>query len=125
MNKVIYNETFKSEIFFFWNCEKEEVIEMIMLEHGIDISDKLIGNDGGSLSFHFEDGDMSILWTRENNVSILAHECIHVVTSLLKFRQIKTTYENQEIICYLVEWLLNKTIPLINKCEQKEIKDEV
>jgi hypothetical protein len=63
----------------------------------------------GGRFFDLVSGDskpsLYIIYLPKWNPWAATHECVHCANSILKHKGVITTYDNDETLCYLVEWL--------------------
>lgn len=57
-----------------------------------------------------KDGETNaeFIWLREKDLPSLAHELIHLTTHLFHEKSIPISYDNDETLCYYVEYWLNR-----------------
>lgn len=46
-------------------------------------------------------------------VPTVAHECLHAVNGILEARGVVPDFKNDEIQCYLLEWLMEKVVNIL------------
>lgn len=62
-----------------------------------------------------EGGQRILMWFRENDLSLLAHELVHVIEFCFERRRIPFNLEASENIAYYMEYWFGKFEPLFRK----------
>lgn len=59
---------------------------------------------------NMEDGetDSEFIWLRSKDLGSLAHELIHLTTKMFHDKDIPIGHENDEVLCYYVEYWFNR-----------------
>lgn len=68
-------------------------------------------SDGACLFCQDEDVKVSVIWTRSNDSSVVAHECLHAVFDLMECKGVTLSVGSSEVFCYMIEKLMAEAIP--------------
>lgn len=60
-------------------------------------------------------GDITLFITPDSDISIIAHECVHIVNEIFKRCAIKLDIENDEPQAYLMGWIVKEVYDIMNK----------
>jgi len=105
----VWCETLKANVWVFYGFSRAEYTKSVSKYFNIDtvLAESTIGK-----MEVFSSGREEIIcvWTENKDISVLAHEIIHAMTFLLDSKGVPISYDNDEILCYYVEWMLDKVL---------------
>lgn len=98
-------------------CTERELAKAFCKKNGIVIEEDIIDKDCGFL--YFQDGQFFIcVFNRE--FATLSHECLHCAIEILHWVKVPLDYEMQETIAYLMEYLIKKFLPIMEKDKEDD-----
>lgn len=106
--------------FCFVHWEKKE-LEKFMRENDLSLDE--IEDDVDA--FCLSKGCDSYIFVFIDDVSIMAHECLHAAQHALDYRGVPTCNSNTEGVAYLMQWILQECINFFSKhLDWGEVKQE-
>lgn len=108
----IYNETFRTNIYVSYGIPAEEYRRSVKKYMGVELDTIPEGVYGKMNVFEENKTGNGIIWiwTKDKDVSHLAHEAMHVVINDLTERGIKVSNESDEIFCYYLQMIIRKVL---------------
>jgi hypothetical protein len=61
-----------------------------------------------------KDDNVYYLLLIDRDIGIIVHECNHIKNNILLYAGHKPAYDNDEIDCYLLDWLVTKIWKIVN-----------
>ena len=123
--KKITEHIYRNDIVFFLMCKTDKPIKDKLKKEFPKVYEEikdidLIEHSGGKCLLYPDDGFIGIITRKrgniENDVSSLAHECLHAVMSILNNRGVEygtDTYSHNEAFTYLLENLMFEGVGLL------------
>lgn len=107
-----HDPVFQTEYLIYYGWPVEDYIKAVDKSLGIDVSEAR--GWGGQMcettSTHPCGGSTKrlLIWTREKHPHVLAHECLHAALCTLRCKGVPASYDNEEIVCYMMDHLIQK-----------------
>lgn len=109
-----FNEMWKVNFWFFVGWDSYQTAK-VLNKHWAEVSAKLHVVAGMTMDFRHEaDQRQAIAVYVSKKVSksarspVLAHECVHAAHMALEMRGVHPSFENDEVVAYLVETLMRE-----------------
>ena len=115
----IYDEMFRENIYFLGCKTFKELKKIAQKEIELDISEKDVLDSDGKMFEYYRDGIRCyLIWVKNfkkepinKSMSILSHECLHVVMMIMERKGIKLKEKyNSEMYAYYLQFLMNKIL---------------
>ena len=108
--KHIHEETFDENIWVCYGTPAKYFIKQIEKELSITLELKRF-KDGKAFEVELKDGSiLYVIWTKKKDVSILAHEVLHVVHWLLGAKGMSLSCDSEEAYCYLLQRIIRAVL---------------
>lgn len=106
----IYDPIFKQN-YYFINCKTHKKYrEIVKKELQLEIEEKKYPTDGGFQLIEKQGNPIALFWGDKNKPEIIAHECLHAISEVMRDKQIPLTYDTEEVYCYLLQWLMREIL---------------
>lgn len=118
---VIPFETYNNQIIVYISDKPELVWETVKGRYDFPKTEQW---DYEALTFSCENGGATaIIFNEKADVGTVAHECLHAVSSVLKFMGIKMLEESEECYAYSLGYLTKKVMDMFNKHNKKRERE--
>lgn len=115
MNKIKVKKTKDGTKFFSYDLDlfSTKYVSFILVEDyetatkHLDIGFKPNTNSVACAVYNQETDFVGIILTKESNLGVLAHECVHLAIKIMVEASIPVNNKNDEVIAYLTEMLFN------------------
>ena len=106
--KFIYEATWRHNFYFCIGWSEKDFANYALKTFNYE-SDWSNG-DGCCLLCANEGTEISVVWTRNKKIDVIAHECLHAVFNLMEAKKIKLSNETDEVFCYLLQRLIKEVL---------------
>lgn len=114
-----YNDLFRVQIFAFIDVDQKLFKEFMLKRYDYDVEDVQYMS-GAAVECTKRDRLEIVIWTREEDIAALTHECLHAASIILRNRGVSFAKESEEVYAYLQEWIIMKIINKHNKLKEKK-----
>ncbi len=104
--KVFFDELFMVNYFVSYGITSKEFISSVKRNTSVDISNENIG-DASTIPFKSE---LIWIWTKDKDISVLAHEIFHATRTALSMRDVLLCEQTEEIYAYYIGYLTKMII---------------
>lgn len=107
----IYNEIFRQNYYVSFGLSSKELQKSVHKYIGKNWDcDIEKDNCGKFMIYETKKTSIFWIWTKERDITVLAHELMHCVFYTLKNRPLPLTNDSQELYSYMLEWLFKRIL---------------
>ena len=111
--KTVYEPVYKCWVTAFIQEDEDKAKKTVEKIIGESLDDVAFNSQAKTIEYKSASGGQRIImWFKRSELSLLAHELIHVIEFCFELRRIPFALNNAEVVAYYMEWLFTKFEPL-------------
>jgi len=108
----IYNKTYQHNYYVYYGVPFDKYLEHFEIQAGFPEEISPDSSSAGRCATieSLEDGVMTFIWTKDKDISILAHEVLHAVSMTLSMKDIPFNESSEEAYAYLLSMIIREIV---------------